>query len=130
VAGSAQGWLTVSSIFLGITLFSVLGVRFLPYQFVNLPNKEYWLATPRRRGEATMIVLNFFVRLLAAGVATGVGLTQAIVHATFTGREQITLPVVGGLIIFLVAQIAWLIVRLSRGREARGEHREGRGCSL
>jgi len=125
VAGTARAWLTLTSIFLGITLVSVLAVRYLPDQFVNVPNKEYWLATRRRRGELTTIVLSFYLWLLAAFVATGVGLTQAIVQATFSGREQIGLPVLAALIIFLIAQIAWLFVRLSRRREPR--HMHGRG---
>ena len=119
VDGTSRAWVTVPAIFAGIGLLAVLSVRYLPYQLVNVPNKDYWLASPRRRWEAAMVVLNFFLWVVAAGVALGVGITQAMIQATFTGKESITLAVVAGFIVFLVARIALLLIRLSRGHQAR-----------
>ena len=124
VAGSAQGWLVVPSIFAGIALLSVLAVRFLPYPFVNLPNKDYWLATPRRRGRAVVVVLVFFLGFLGTGVAAGVAITEEFVRASFSGRSPgFGVPIMVGILVAVAAQIVWLVVRLSRPREARGRGR-------
>ena len=124
VAESARGWLVVLSILGGVALLSVLSVRFLPYQFVNLPNKDYWLHSSRRRGEAAAVVLAFFLWFLATAVAAGVLLTEDFMRASYSGRETgWTLPVVLGLLVAVAAEIAWLVVELSRPREARVRRR-------
>jgi uncharacterized membrane protein len=125
VDGISRGWVTVPAIFGGIGLLAVLAVRFFPYQLVNIPNKDYWLASPRRRREAAMVVLNFALWLVVAGVAFVIGLTQAMIQATFSGKDSITLPFLAGFIVFLVAQIVLLLIRLSRGHQTRRSHREG-----
>jgi len=114
VDSTTQAYTTAPSIFAGIGLLSMLAVRFLPYQLVNVPNKDYWLASPRRRWAAAMVLLNFFLWVMAAGVALGVGITQAMIQATFYGEESIFLPVVAGFIVFLLARIALMVLRLSR----------------
>jgi uncharacterized membrane protein len=126
VAGSSLLWLTAPVIFAGVGLLSALSVRFLPEQFVNLPRKDYWLATPHRRRQAALIMLQFFLWIMAGAVALGLGITQAMIQATFSGEEGITLPVVGGFILFMVAQIALLLIRLSREPKARRPLHEGR----
>jgi hypothetical protein len=114
VDGTSRAWLAMPAIFAGLGLLAVLSVRFLPAQLVNVPNKAYWLASPQRRREAALIVLNFFLWLLAGGVALGVAITQTMIQATFSGQDWITLPVVIGFIVFLVVRIALLLIRLSR----------------
>ena len=124
VAESARGWLMMPSIFVGIALLSVSAVRFLPYQFVNLPNKDYWLLTPRRRGRAAIVVLGFFVGFLATGVAAGVAITEEFVQASFSGRSLgLGVPIMVGILVAVAAQIVWFVVRLVRPREARGRGR-------
>jgi hypothetical protein len=118
VAGVSWSWLVVPAIFAALGALAVLGVRYLPPQFVNLPNKDYWLASPERRLEAAMVMLNFFLWLTAGGAALGVGINQAMIEATLAGNESITLPLVVGFILFLVARIILLLVRLARGPEA------------
>src|SRR5262249_16460467 len=87
VAGSSRAWLTVFSLAGGIAALSVLAVRFLPGQLVNVPNRDYWVASARRRGELAAVMLGFWLGLLATGVAFGVVLTEEIVRASATGRD-------------------------------------------
>jgi hypothetical protein len=48
-----------------------------------------------------------------------------MIQATFSGKDSITLPFLAGFIVFLVAQIVLLLIRLSRGHQTRRSHREG-----
>lgn len=127
VAESGQGWLVVSSIMAGIAALSVAAVRLLPVQFVNLPNRGYWLATPQRRGEAAVVVLGFYLWFVATGVAAGVAITEEFVRASSSGRAPgYGLFIVIGIVVAVAAEIVWLAVRLSRVRLSRVREVRGR----
>jgi hypothetical protein len=122
VAGTPLGLAIPAAIFTGIAAISVLAILFLPDGLINLPNREYWLATRERRIEAAMLMLNFWLWILAGGLGVAIGILQAMIQATFTGRDQIALPVVAGFVVFLIARIAVLIIRLRRGRDVEAVH--------
>ena len=122
---SAQAWVTVPLIFLGVTVLAVLSVRYLPPSMVNVPNKDYWMANPRRRWEAAAVLLGFFLWLAAAGVALGMALTEDVVRASAAGQgTMFGLPAVLACVVFVFVQVGLMMYRFTRVRGRGGEGAE------
>ena len=123
-AGRADGWSSRDS-FLALNLAFVVGMALLflgvtvlinkvPNDWINLPNKDYWLA-PERRAATLDAISGQMEWLAAATVALMLGLTQLTIQANLESAPA--LPgyafwvFFGGYMAFMVA---WLIGLLRR----------------
>lgn len=121
-AGQADGWSSKTG-FLAINLAFVVGMALLflgvtllinkvPNDWINLPNKDYWLA-PERRAATLDIISGQMEWLAAATVALLVGLTQLTIQANLDA--QAGLPgnafwlLFGGYMAFFVVWLVWLL---------------------
>jgi uncharacterized membrane protein len=127
-AGRADGW-SAKGDFLAMNLIFVVGMALLflgvtvlinrvPNDWINLPNKDYWLA-PERRALTLNAISGQMEWLAAATVALLIGLTQLTIEANLASAAA--LPgyafwlFFGGYMAFMVV---WL-VRLLRKWYAR-----------
>ncbi len=83
---------------------------------VNVPRKDYWLATPERRGEVAMMTLQFMLWFLF-GMITLLyfGVVHAMIMATLHPERNYNvenLTVFGLGLLFIFAQVGTLIYRL------------------
>lgn len=96
-----------------ISAFSLL-VRLIPPQFVNLPNKEYWLAPERRAASLEALAS------LSVGFAGALAVFLAFVHWLVVRANSVQpaqLPeawLFVGLALFAVATLGWLFSILRR----------------
>jgi hypothetical protein len=126
LSGSLGGLMTIPLIILAIGLLTFLAVRFLPVMLVNLPRKDYWLATPRRRTEAAVVCLAFLLWFLfALGAMVYFGGLHALFVASLDpeGRDgYLTWPAFVGGVLLIVVQLVLLAVRLNDpARAGRGK---------
>ncbi len=122
-AGQADGWMSreaFMAFMAALTLiiaavFAVLPVllMWLPVSLINLPNKDYWLAPPRRA--QTMVAIGAFV--LDEGILTMallLGMHQLTIEANLRPPPQLAMaPFWSLLAAYLVFTGLW-IVRLYR----------------
>jgi uncharacterized membrane protein len=134
-AGNPNGWMSRSAhlIFMGafgigFPLF-IIGMcwmaRYLPLSAINLPHREYWLAS-ERRDESTDYLFRHSIWLACLGIAFITGLHWAVVFGN--QRQPASLPltwvlsVVGPFLIGVVAWIAFLYRRFRRPNSQPSKH--------
>jgi len=114
--GSRMFFLIVPVALLGLTALSALSVLYLPESMVNVPRKEYWLATPGRRQLAALLTIRFFLWFGFGLVALlYFGVIHAMVLATLdpeTNFNYMGLPLFAFGLIFIFTQVGLLIYRL------------------
>jgi hypothetical protein len=105
---------------LGVPLLLALipySLRSIPLRFVNLPNREYWLA-PERREETLVFLQNHGIFLSVLLVAFLCYIHWLVVRANESQPAFFSPSLfVGGFVLFLVAIAIWvgvLIVHFSR----------------
>ncbi len=102
----------VLALVVGLPILLVLAhslVRYLPARFVNLPNREHWLAPERRAETADYLHARsmWFGALLSVFMAY---VHWQVVRANARQPPELSEPaVLGGLACFLVALGAWLL---------------------
>jgi uncharacterized membrane protein len=98
---------------LAIGAVSAGSVRVLPAALINLPRKDYWLATPERRSEAAAVVFGLFLWILLVLFTIGAAVTHAIfVAANDPAASPMGLVagvIVGGLILLLVRVVMMML---------------------
>ncbi len=121
-AGQADGWSSKSEflatnlaiavgmalLFLGVTVL----INKVPNDWINLPNKDYWLAPERRA--ATLATINGQMEWLAAAtLAFMLGLTQLTIQANLASAAALPGEAFwlffGGYMVFMVAWLIWLL---------------------
>lgn len=121
-AGQADGW-SAKNNFLVMNLAFVVGMALLflgltallpkmPPDWVNLPNKDYWLAPERR--DATLTAISGQMEWLAAAtVALLLGITQLTIQANLraaaTLMEGAFWLLFGSYMAFMIAWLVWLL---------------------
>ena len=129
-SGKANQWTDKSTFLHGTALFFTIGplvvlaiaglcclaIYKLPASLVNVPRKDYWLATPERRGEVAMMTLQFMLWFLF-GMITLLyfGVVHAMIMATLHPERNYNvenLTVFGLGLLFIFAQVGTLIYRL------------------
>jgi uncharacterized membrane protein len=127
LAGTAWWGGIVTLVALGIGSLMALGVRFLPYQFVNLPNKDYWLATPRRRREAAFLSLALCLWMLVSLLLAMVFITHKMFVTTLRPEAPpsalVAVSFVVGLLLFILVRVALFVYRLSHPTRVGGPRR-------
>lgn len=115
--GVPDGWMTKGSFFtLEFALMCVICVEFLglpwmiermPDQWINLPNKSYWLA-PERRAFAFEKLRTYFQWFSIALLAIFISVNQLVYCANVTGKnfEPAIWPLLGAFFAFVTI---WLI---------------------
>jgi uncharacterized membrane protein len=119
--------------FLGLAAFSCLAVRYLPAALVNVPYKDYWLATAEHRQRAVVLVARFFL-WFAFGLfgLMYFGVVHSMVMATLNpdrNANYADLPVVLLGVIFIFTQVGLLIYQLyhpPQGKRSRKAKASGR----
>jgi hypothetical protein len=133
LTGTALWGAVMILIGLGLGSLSALWIRFLPYEFVNLPNKEYWLATPRRRREAGFLafglILWIFVSILAGVAYVTHEMFVATLHPETPPGVLVTLIFVGGMLLHILGQIVFFVWRLFHPAQAGGRKRKARAAA-
>jgi serine/threonine-protein kinase len=125
--GVANGWQTKSAFFsvlIGVSvLAAVVGfgipriITLLPPEFINLPNKRYWLA-PERRAE-TMDFLNgyfawFGCALFAVILFTIDFAIKANLHPERRRDATLIWCVMAGFLAFVVVSSIWMMAKFLR----------------
>lgn len=131
-AGQADGWSSKSEFLItNLVLVAGIGLLFLgiaalldkvPNAWINLPNKDYWLA-PDRRAATLDVIQRQMEWLGAATVVLLLGITQLTIEANLTGRPalgEVFWVLFGGYMLFMAV---WL-VRFVRWAYARAPRRD------
>ncbi len=137
--GAADGWMTRTCYLAFVTVLPLLLALFfagiaalikvLPVRFVNIPNRDYWLAPERRVATAVL------ARHWLAGLLCLLTLFFAALHTLTVQANRITPPhlPMGGLlllvIVFLLALMIWLTLFLMRFAEIRAVEQSGAPAS-
>jgi hypothetical protein len=87
-------------------------IRYLPAQFINLPNRDYWMAPERREATNAWLVRHFlWFGSLQVGFAGGIHLV--IYQANQTTPPRLPGGWMPGLMgIFLLGAIIWVVVMI------------------
>ena len=127
IDGRANGWMSREGLLEFILGFGILVPAFvvesmsivgwLPVSFVNLPNRDYWLAPERRREtSAVMLQYSFWLASLCVLLMTGLQFlvvkANTIYHGAHTDGAE-TLWLLGG---FLAGMVIWIVVFKRRFR--------------
>lgn len=127
--GNPNGWMTrgqLSVFMLAIGLFmpfsllgtmAAIGWGWLPAKYLNLPNREYWLA-PERRPATALLLMESSLWYASANVLFITGMQWLVVDANRPGHGQ-HLSMTGlavGVAGFLIATGAWCWFLSSRFR--------------
>ena len=125
--GHPNGWMTRTGYFAFVTAFPLLlalffaGIaaltRVLPARFVNIPNRDFWLA-PERRAATSVLIRHWLAGLLCLLTLFFAGLHVLTIIANRSTPPQLPM---GGLlllvIVFLLALMIWLSMFLMRFAE-------------
>lgn len=125
---SANGWMPKGAFFaifgvvVAVLAFSMLGSallsRRLPARWINLPNKDYWLA-PERRGETWSALTDYMVWACVAALALLAAIMHLSVRANLDGRQKLSdktyLFVVG----YFLFMAAWTVGMFRRFRKPK-----------
>lgn len=111
-------WFMLAIVALVPLVLAVLPIQAFrnPNARINLPNREYWLA-PERRAETIEILSRQSVRFSTMLLAF-----LCYVHWLVIQANQTVLPTlssqwfVGGLVVFLVAMLVWVVSFIGRFR--------------
>lgn len=127
-AGNPNGWMSKSFFFvfqgavllliIGISLFLPKLVKKTPYKWVNLPNKDYWLAKERR--DETIITIGkyqewFCIALLILFIAVN----QLVFQANLEKKPLPSAPMWTILGLFFAFVIIWLILFIGQFRKPK-----------
>jgi uncharacterized membrane protein len=129
IMGRPNGWMSRDGLIEFMLGFGILtpafvvgsmaGVGYIPVSFVNLPNRDYWLA-PERRRATSAILLRFALWLACILVLLFTGLYGLVIQANSPGYGRhlnglgISL-LLGG---FLVGTLIWSLMLRRRFRLA------------
>jgi len=127
LAGQPNGWMTRDELVAFIAGMGILlpllivgmmaGAGRIPVSFVNLPNRDYWLA-PERRRSTSLVLLRYALWFASMNVLFLAGLHALIVFSNSGDRPHLNgggmLFVLGG---FLLGTMVWCV--LLRRRFAR-----------
>ena len=95
----------------GVPLVLVLShglLRFVPPRFINLPNREYWLA-PERSAATVAFLRSHSVRFASLLVVFLCFVHWLVVKANTLQPPRLTVrSFIAGLLLFLVAAVVWL----------------------
>jgi len=118
--GQPDGWASRSSYMLfiiifgtGLTLFIVFVgfvLRFVPDKFINLSNREYWLA-PERRVETRNYIIRQMLWFTCWWVCFVIGMHFSLIDAN--NRVPVQLPnweIYGLLAIFIAGTLVWILI--------------------
>ncbi|HXJ37342.1 MAG TPA: DUF1648 domain-containing protein [Candidatus Eisenbacteria bacterium] len=118
-AGRPNGWMARDAfVTTNVTMFALLVVVFVgmpaflrrvPVRFVNLPNKDYWLAPERR--EASVERIGEWLSWLGVATALVLALAEELaLRANLHGGGQMTsMPLVVGLGAYAAFMGGWLV---------------------
>jgi TRAP-type C4-dicarboxylate transport system permease small subunit len=119
----ADGWMSrtgyllfMLSFTIGVSLFVTLAVGTFPRKFprwTNLPNRDYWLAAPRRE-ESLVFLSAHGKRLGCLIVLLMVGMHYAILVAHRTQPPTLPLSDFTAIMISFVIALTWWLVRMYR----------------
>ena len=117
--------------FLGLGALGSVSFCYLPESMVNVPRKDYWLATPKRRQEAALLLFRFFL-WFAFGMLSVLyfGAINSMVMTTLNperNSNRLDLPLVALGVVFLLAQVGMLIYRLSHPPHGHTPKKEANG---
>jgi uncharacterized membrane protein len=125
-AGRANGWQTREEFYAAAVLVAlVLSIIFrvipfllhrLPVQFINLPNKDFWLASERK--ERTIADLD--ARMTVFGSAT-LGLLMIVMHFALEanlrpGGSLSAVWMIGALVGYATFSLVWMILMIQKYR--------------
>jgi uncharacterized membrane protein len=118
-AGVPNGWMSKSSFFafyLGLLVFMTVifnlagrAAAWLPPKYINLPNRDYWLA-PSRRAESVEAIAGYMHVFALATLAFMVVVFQQVIKANLSPPPLLPLaaigPLLGGFGLFVVV---WMV---------------------
>ncbi len=117
--GQANGWMSKIAYILFMTAFSFVlpfipvGVsytfRYFPDKYINIPQREYWLASERRRETFSYFVTQ---SLWFACIALGfiIGIHFSIIQANSLAPAHLANPLILGLIgCFVAGLVIWIV---------------------
>jgi uncharacterized membrane protein len=126
VTGARMFFALIPIMVLSLGAISLLAIRTLPPGLVNVPHKEYWLATPECREMLALLTLRFFLWFLFGLMALiYFGAINSLVMTTLHPEmniNQLNLPIFGFGLLFVFAKVGLLFYRLYRppaGRRSR-----------
>jgi uncharacterized membrane protein len=122
-SGEANGWMSKQffAIFEGIILLIIIlpftlvprQIEKMPDAKINLPNKEYWLATDRR--PETFRIIRIFLEWFTIGLlALFIAVNQLVFRANLNKQNLSDVGIWTIVGIFLTFTIIWLIIFIRR----------------
>lgn len=117
-SGQADGWSSKSSFLITNLLFTLgmaalflalpLLLNKIPNEWINMPNKEYWLAPERR--EETLATMQIWMEWIgAATVALLIAITQMTIEANLSGAQDLGQGFAALMTGYLVVMAVWIV---------------------
>lgn len=116
--GDPNGWSTKAVFFgiyagmlvLSIVIFAVIPNKFLHSSklWLNLPNKEYWLA-PKRTDQTVAFIRSHMMYFGIVNVLLAIYVVQLVILANFNDQPRLNSTIVWALLIYFAYVAIWLI---------------------
>lgn len=116
--GNPNGWSSKTvffGIYAGVLVLTIIIFAVIPNKFIhrskmwlNLPNKEYWLA-PKRKDQTVGFIRSHLMYFGIVNVLLAIYVVQLVILANFNAQPRLSNTIVWALMIYFAYVAIWLI---------------------